>query len=74
MSCRELVELITDYLDDALPDRERRRLEAHLADCDGCRAYLAQLEQTIALTGRVEAEPLPPGMLDALVRAFRMPG
>ena len=60
MPCRELVEVITDYLEDALPRDDRVRFEAHLAECDACRDYVAQFEQTIALSGRVEAEGMPP--------------
>jgi anti-sigma factor RsiW len=71
MPCRELVEVITDYLEDALPDRDRLRFEAHLAECDECRDYVAQFEQTIALSGRVEPDQLPPGLRDELLSAFR---
>jgi anti-sigma factor RsiW len=71
MPCRELVEVITDYLEDALAERDRLRFEAHLAECDACRDYVAQFEQTIALTGRVEAEQLPPGLQAQLLSAFR---
>jgi anti-sigma factor RsiW len=71
MPCRELVELITDYLEDALPQRDRLRFEAHLAECDACRDYVEQFEQTIALSGRVEAEQVPPGLRDELLSAFR---
>ena len=71
MPCRELVEVITDYLEDALPRDDRVRFEAHLAECDACRDYVDQLEQTIALSGRVETEGLPPGLQDELLSAFR---
>jgi anti-sigma factor RsiW len=71
LRCRELVEVITDYLEGALPHDYRVRFEAHLAACDGCRDYLEQFEQAIALTGRVEAEQLPPGLRDELLSAFR---
>ena len=71
MPCRELVEVITDYLEDALSERDRLRFEEHLAECDACRDYVAQFEQTIALTGRVEAERLPTGLQDELLDAFR---
>jgi anti-sigma factor RsiW len=70
MPCRELVEVITDYLEDGLSDRDRLRFEAHLADCDACRDYVDQFEQTIALSGRVEAEQLPPRLRDELQSAF----
>ena len=71
MPCRELVEVITDYLEDALPHDDRLRFEAHLDECDACRDYVEQFEQTIALSGRVEAEQLPPGLQDELLAAFR---
>jgi anti-sigma factor RsiW len=51
MSCRELVELVTDYLEDALPDHDRARFEAHLAECPWCVEYVAQLERTISAVG-----------------------
>jgi anti-sigma factor RsiW len=71
MPCSELVEVITEYLDDALPPRDRLRFEAHLAECDACRDYVEQFEQTIALSGRVEAEKLPPELQHELLTAFR---
>ena len=71
MPCRELVEVITDYLEDALPERDRLRFEAHLAECDPCRDYIEQFEHTIALSGRIEPEQLSPGVQDELLHAFR---
>jgi anti-sigma factor RsiW len=71
MPCRELVEVITDYLENALPERDRLRFEAHLVECDACRDYVKQFEQTIALSGRIEAEQLPAGLQDDLLGAFR---
>jgi anti-sigma factor RsiW len=49
LACQELVELLTDYLDGSLPAGERARLEAHLAECEACDAYLAQFRLTIRL-------------------------
>ena len=69
--CREMVELVTDYLEGALSRRERRRFERHIAGCDGCTAYLEQMRATIALTGRLTEEEIPPGALEALLREFR---
>ena len=54
--CREFVELVTDYLDGALPDAERIRFEAHLAECDGCAGYL---EDTRRLIGSLQRPPSP---------------
>ena len=50
LSCRELVELASDYLDGALPEGTRARLAQHLEDCRGCERYLEQLRQTVRLT------------------------
>ena len=47
LTCKELVELITGYLEGTLRGRQRRRFESHLAACDGCTRYLAQMEATI---------------------------
>jgi anti-sigma factor RsiW len=71
MPCRELVELITDYLEDRLSPRERARFEAHLADCEPCRTYMEQFRQTIGALGRLPEETLSPEATAALLRAFR---
>ena len=56
--CQQAVELVTDYLEGALSRRDRRRFEAHLAGCPHCTEYLAQMRETIQLTGRLEPEDL----------------
>ena len=71
LTCQELVELVTAYLDGALPDEQLRLFEAHLAGCGGCRRYLDQMRTTIELTGRLEEESLDPSARDALLEAFR---
>jgi anti-sigma factor RsiW len=71
LSCQELVELVTAYLDDALPSLDRARIEEHIASCDGCTGYLAQIRVTIALTGRLAPEQLDPAAKAALLDAFR---
>jgi anti-sigma factor RsiW len=76
MSCQELVELVTDYFEDALDADERARFEAHLAECQGCRAYLAQMRATLRLvreTERLEQRPEVAGLLAAF-REFRRTG
>jgi anti-sigma factor RsiW len=55
LTCRELVELVTDYLEGALPAGERERFEAHMAACEGCDAYVEQVRRTIELTRRTRA-------------------
>jgi anti-sigma factor RsiW len=71
LSCQELVELVTEYLDDALPLPDRARFEAHIADCDGCTGYLEQIRLTIAFTGRLAPEQLALEAEAALLEAFR---
>ncbi len=69
--CQEVVELVTDYLEGALSRAERRRFEAHLADCPHCTEYLAQMRATIRLTGRLEADDLSDEMRDDLGELYR---
>ena len=71
MPCRDLVELITEYLEDRLSPRDRARFEAHLADCDACRTYVDQFRQTIRVLGRLPEESLSVEARDALRAAFR---
>lgn len=71
LPCRELVELVTDYLEDRLSPRDRARFEAHLADCELCRTYLEQFRQTIRLLGRLPEESISPEARDRLLEAFR---
>jgi anti-sigma factor RsiW len=70
ISCRELVELVTDYLDGALPAADVARLEHHLDGCDGCRAYLEQMRETIAALGHLPPESLSPEATAKLTAAF----
>ena len=70
LSCRELVELVTDYLEGALPSEERARFDAHLTECDGCTAYLEEMRTTIELSGRLEPELLSEEARERLVVAF----
>jgi anti-sigma factor RsiW len=71
IACRELVELVTAYLDDAMQPAERARLEAHLADCDGCTTYIEQMRQTIAATAAAGPEVIPHEALERLLRVYR---
>ena len=60
--CQQVVELVTDYLEGALSRRDRRRFEHHLAGCPHCTAYLAQMRETLTLTGRLVPDDLSPEM------------
>ncbi|HMD57129.1 MAG TPA: zf-HC2 domain-containing protein [Solirubrobacteraceae bacterium] len=69
--CQEVVELVTEYLENRLPRAQRRRFEAHLADCEHCTEYLAQMRVTIRLTGRLRSEDLTPQMREDLTALYR---
>jgi anti-sigma factor RsiW len=71
LTCRELVELVTDYLDGALDAGERARFESHIGACDGCTAYLEQMRLTIAVAGTLEPEGVSPEAERDLLRAFQ---
>lgn len=71
LSCQELVELVTDYLEGALSPEDASRFEEHVRTCEGCERYLEQVRATIATVGRIGAADVPPGMLDRLLTAFR---
>ncbi|HLO33726.1 MAG TPA: zf-HC2 domain-containing protein [Anaerolineales bacterium] len=70
MTCKELVELVTDYLEGTLPDELRLKMEDHLSGCDGCTHYLEQMRQTIRLTGQLREESLTSQQRDDLLRLF----
>ena len=69
--CREFVELVTDYLDGALPEGERVRFEAHLAECDGCTGYLEDMRRLVGTLHAAPEPPPDPATREALLSAFR---
>ena len=71
LTCHEVVEIITDYLEDALSPADRRRVDEHLAGCGGCTAYLEQMRETIRLTGMLTEEQIPEEQRRDLLAAFR---
>ena len=71
LSCQELVELVTDYLEGALDAVTLSRFEAHIRQCSGCSAYLEQLRQTIRVVGSITPADLTPAAERTLLRAFR---
>jgi anti-sigma factor RsiW len=68
--CRKAVELVTDYLEDALSQARRRRFETHLAHCPDCPEYLAQMRAIVTLAGRVTPDDLTPRMREELVSLY----
>jgi predicted anti-sigma-YlaC factor YlaD len=71
MTCKEFVELVTDYLEGSLDDRTRVRSEEHLALCDGCDRYLDQMRETLNMLGRIPEESLSEESRERLLAAFR---
>ena len=71
LTCHEVIDLLTDYVEGALPAEERRRVEEHLANCDGCTTYLEQVRETIRLTGMLTEEQIPEQEKHRLLAAFR---
>jgi anti-sigma factor RsiW len=71
LECRHAIELMSDYLEASLPERDRSRLEAHLAECPHCGEYLAQLRVTIDALGTVGPDDLSPEVVDELVALYR---
>ena len=69
--CRQAVELVTAYLEDALSARDRVRFEAHLAGCPHCSEYLDQMRRTLAIVGRIEPDALEPEVRTELVALYR---
>jgi anti-sigma factor RsiW len=71
MACRELVEVVTDYLEGSLTRDDRRRLERHLEECPYCARYIEQMRQTIEALGELSAESIAPETRRELLEAFR---
>ena len=71
LSCQDIVELVTDYLERALPAEETVLVEQHLNFCEGCIWYVDQIRATVATVGRIEERDVPPETREKLLTAFR---
>lgn len=71
LTCRELVELVTEYLDGTLAPGERDRFEQHVILCDGCAFHLDQMRTTIAVTGSLTEDSVTPEAQESPLRVFR---
>ena len=71
LTCRQVVELLSDYIDGVLDDEQRDELERHLVTCEGCLAYLDQLRAVTRVAGSLQVDDVPVPMMDALLEAFR---
>ena len=71
MSCRELVELVTEYFEGALSPADTARFEEHIAECFWCARYIKQMKVTISTVGRIDEESISPEVRDELLHVFR---
>lgn len=71
LTCKELTELVTDYLEGRMPFRRRLTFWLHISMCKNCREYLRQTKLTIATLGKMPVDPIPPEIRDALLERFR---
>jgi hypothetical protein len=71
LTCQEMVELVTDYLEGSLGWRARRRVAKHLRHCTACTRYVEQMRETLALLGTVPVDTISPEAQSALLDAFR---
>jgi hypothetical protein len=71
ITCQELVELVTDYFEGALPADEAELFEQHVNFCEGCASYVDQMRTTMATVGRLHEEHVPPESREQLLAAFR---
>jgi anti-sigma factor RsiW len=71
LSCQEMVELVTDYLEGSLGWRARRRVAGHLRACEACTRYVEQMRETLDLLGTVPVDTLSPEAQSTLLEAFR---
>ena len=71
LNCQQVAELVTEYLDSALPIGTRLRFHMHLGLCFACRNYLQQMKYTIETVGKIPAEPISPEIREALLQRFR---
>lgn len=71
LTCQELVELVTNYFENALTETERARVEQHLASCDGCDTYVEQMRQTIETVGKLQEKDVSPDAQEKLLKVFR---
>ena len=71
ITCRDFVELVTDYLEGQIAAAEQHAINDHLGECPGCAEYVRQMRLTIAATGRLRLEDLPAPLEERLLAAFR---
>lgn len=71
LRCREVVELVTDFLEGSLVVERRDLFERHMAMCTWCQTYLDQMRRTLSMVGQLREEDVPPALVHSLSLAFR---
>lgn len=71
LTCKEIVELVTDYLEQTLVSDMRARFEEHVSGCPGCQTYIEQVQQTISMLRKLTEEPTLPESKEELLEIFR---
>jgi anti-sigma factor RsiW len=71
VTCKEFVELVTEYFEGTLSAEHRQRFEHHMDDCFWCARYLEQMRVTITTVGRIDGDSISPAAKDSLLHAFR---
>ncbi|MGB0910097.1 MAG: zf-HC2 domain-containing protein [Nitrospirales bacterium] len=71
LSCQGVSEIVTEYLEGAMPWSTRIRFHMHLGLCSACRNYLQQMKYTVQTLGKIPAEPISPQVRDALLKRFK---
>jgi predicted anti-sigma-YlaC factor YlaD len=70
LTCRQMTELITDYLEGRLPWMDRARFRLHVGMCKNCREYLKQMKLSVAVLGAMPVEPVPDDVMEELLARF----
>lgn len=70
LTCKELTELVTEYLEGRMPFGSRVRFQLHVGMCRHCRAYLSQMKTTVQAVGALPNDPIPLDVRDELLDRF----
>jgi predicted anti-sigma-YlaC factor YlaD len=71
LNCQEVVELVTDYLEQALLPEMKAKFDEHIAECPGCDTYLEQVQQTILMLRKLTEQQMFPETKQELLEIFR---
>ena len=71
ITCQQLVELVTSYLEGSMPPSQRLRFEEHISFCAPCIRYLDQMRETIAITRTLREDDLDPDTREVMLHVFR---